>query len=199
MPRPGPTWLLTLLLAPLLAHAGCAIGSTTTERPAINRPAIGPDGAFWDAVDAANRGSVEAFRFQVSPRFLHEGVLPREKRNEPNSTESFDLERQRLEKQLEPYAGTVDRMLRSYMEHLRNLTSNRFIDVGRPSYEIKYHDDFDRAAGPNRATVEISIWSKKAMGPADKPDKFTVTFVQDRQRWLIDDITPNPLKGAFTR
>ncbi len=197
MPHAVPKSLFALLL--LIAAAGCSIGSTTTERPAINRPAIGPDGAFWDAVDAANRDSLEAFRFQVSPRFLHEGILPREKRNEPTSTEGFDQERIRLEKQLAPYASTVDRMLRSYMERLRNLTSNRFMDVGRPSYEIKYRDDFDRATGPNRAVVEVLIWSKKAMQPGDKPESFTVTFVQDRQRWLIDDITPNPLKGAFTR
>lgn len=183
----------------LLALAGCSFGSTTTLRPALSRPVVGPDGSFWDAADAASRRDNDALRRILTVRFIHEALLPAQPRKEPTSTEDYDRERERLTEQLKVHEATVARLLEAYAERLRQLTENRFVEVGRPEYEIKYRDDFDRAAGPNRAFVVVQCWQKGPLAADAKPETIRVTFVQDRQRWLIDDFEPNALKGAFTR
>lgn len=188
---------LLLLLCFLLA--GCAIGTTTTSRPALTRPVIGPDGAFRDATEAARRNDAEALRFLLSNRFVHEALLPRERREEPETVEAFQRESDRLAQQLLPHQPAVRKLLDGYMHLLRELTQDRFIEVGRPNYDIRYRDDFGRADGPNRASLEVQTWPKTALGPDPKPAVMTVRFIQDRQRWVIDDLEPNPLKGAYTR
>lgn len=183
----------------LFALAGCSFGSTTTLRPALSRPVVGPDGSFWDAADAAARRDNDALRRLLTVRFIHEALLPAQSRNEPDSTAAYDRERQRLSEQLQVHEVAVARLLEAYAERLRQLTENRFVEVGRPEYEIKYRDDFDRANGPNRAFVVVQCWQKGALSPDAKPETIRITFVQDRERWLIDDFEPNALKGAFTR
>lgn len=179
--------------------AGCTIGTSTTDRPAFNRPVIGPDGSFWDASNAADRHDNNALRLLVSARFIHEALLPNGERDEPTSTAQFDAERQRLESELKPFEATVARMIESHAEQLRRLTANRFVEVGRPEYDIKYRDGNDRADGPNRATLVVQCWPKGVVPADSKPETIRVQFVQDRQRWLIDGLDPDPLKGAFSR
>ncbi|MBX3473810.1 MAG: hypothetical protein KF754_05465 [Planctomycetes bacterium] len=190
---------MRLLVLLMIVISGCAVGTTTTTRPALNKPVIGPDGTFEDAIEAARRGDTVAMRFLLSPRFIHEALLPTEKREDPQKVEEFDKERLRLEKQLAPHEATVQRLLRACVKLLNDLTQNRFVEAGRPSYDIRLRDDFDRAFGPNKASMVVQTWPKGALGPDPKPQAFTLHFVQDRQRWLIDDMDPNPLKGAFTR
>lgn len=190
---------LTLLLC--LAAAGCSTywGSTTTDRPALTDPAVRPDGAFWDAVAAAQRGDVEAFRFMLSPRFIHDAILPRENRPKLESAEEFDRERAELEAELAPHEATVKRMVAAYMQSVVELTSNKLVEVGQPDQNIEFRDGYRRAIGPNRASVTVLAWSRGAMGPGAKPDTLVVKFVQDGDHWLIDDFEPNRLKGAFIK
>lgn len=209
----------TTACAILLLLAACTIGSATTKRAALKEPAVRPDGAFADAMQAAESGNAEAFRFLLSPRFIHECVLPNRPRRQPKTTEAFDEERVRLQAELKPFESTVQRLVAGYMQHLRELTASRFTEVGIPSNDIRYHAEYDVAYGPNRATVVVSIWAKgqtprpasnepaAANAPAanlppiePKPEKrVTVRFVQDRQRWLIDGFDDDPLKGTFSR
>ncbi|MBE7491290.1 MAG: hypothetical protein HS108_05975 [Planctomycetes bacterium] len=182
-----------------LVLAGCTIGTSTTARPALNRPVVGPDGSFWDASDAADRGDLAALRRMFSARFLHEAILPRSTRRDPQSTQQFDDESARLLAELAPYEPTVQRMIEAYAAQLRRLTENRFVEVGRPEYEIRFRDEFDRAYGPNIAMLDVQCWPKHALEPDAKPETIRVRFVQNRQRWLLDGIEPDPLKGAFTR
>jgi len=179
--------------------AGCTIGTSTTQRPALSRPVVGPDGTFWDVVDAADRRDNNALRLLMTARFIHEAILPRSARKDPATTEAYDTERLRLEVELKPHEATVNLLLEAYASQLRQLTDNRFVEVGRPEYDIRYRDDFDRAFGPNRATLVVKCWGKGALGTDPEPESIRVTFVQDRQSWLIDDVEPNALKGAFSR
>ena len=205
------------LIAALALCAGCSFkGSTTTERPALLYPAIGPEGAFWDALTVAQRADHEALRLVLSPRFIHEAVLPGERRYEVETQQAFDRERARLEAQLKPYENTVKRMIEGYVRYLADLTSQRFVEVARRIDDIKYKDGYSRASGPNRASLIVHIWSKDptptpphaegeepGMEPRDapetKPETLTVHFIQDHRSWLIDNIEPNRLKGAYSR
>jgi hypothetical protein len=187
------------VLAFVLCSCSKYWGSSTSERPALTEPAIGADGAFWDAAAAAQRGDTAAFRIMLSPRFIHESILPQERRDKPETPEDFDRERLRLETQLAPYEPDVQSMLVGYMHAIADLTANRFVEVSKPDNQIAHRDGYKRAMGPNRSSVKVLAWTKAAQGAEEKPDTLKVHFVQDGYRWLIDDLEPNRLKGAFAR
>lgn len=190
--------ILPILAASLLL-AACNLGSTTTRRPAIDRPAIGPNGVFWDAVTAAEMDDPDRLRFLLSARFLHESILPRRKRLEVGSQKEFNQERDRLLQELEPYGGTVKNLCRRYLADLRERIKGTFVQTGEPRYRIKHVDEFGVATGPNRATLEVSFQAKARTEKGYKPFVMKVRFIQDRRHWLIDGFDPDPLKGAFTQ
>lgn len=188
--------LLILILLPL---AACNLGSTTTRRPAIDRPAIGPEGVFWDAVTAAEMNDLDRFSFLLSARFLHESILPRRKRNVLDTQAEFVAERERLLLELEPYGLTVSSLRRRYMQNLRDRIKGTFVQTGNVAYGIQHVDEFGVASGPNRATLKVSFQAKGHTEDDYKPLEMKVRFIQDRHHWLIDGFDPDPLKGAFTQ
>ena len=190
-------WLL--LPTVLLLLASCTIGSSTTQRSALPRPAIEPDGALWDAVTVARQHDTESFRFLLSPQMIYRALYPEAKLSEVTSQKEFDTQRKKLELELEAQAVVVDQLAQRYMGELSKLVTDRFIEVSKPTYTIKYKDDFDRAAGPNRARVTVTIYPKKAVPEGYTPETFEVRFIQDGRRWLIDGLTNDKLKGAFVR
>lgn len=189
---------LLILIACVCLTAGCTVGSSTSRRPALTRPAVGPEGTFWDAAGAAQRDNAEAFLFLVSTRWLHEQVLPRRARFAVTTGDEYAREDLRLRKELEPYAVDKVKLARRYMAHLRETLAGRFLDVGKPEYELLYKDEFGRAVGPNHATVAVLVHPKGPAGNA-APASVEVHFVQHEGRWLLDGLTPDPNKGAFAR
>jgi hypothetical protein len=189
---------LTVILASLLL-ASCTIGSSTSERPALSRPAIEPDGAFWDAVTIARQHDREAFLYLLSPQMVFRALFPEAKLDEITSQEEFNAQREELQQALEPYAAVVQDFANRYMAELEKLVRDRFIEVSRPKYDIKFKDKFDRAAGPNTATVTVSIYPKSAIEEGFTPEVIEVTFIQDDRRWLIHALSNDKLKGAFVR
>jgi len=192
---------LPLLIAPLLLSACTSFegGSSTTDRPALTRPAIEPDGAFWDAAVVAKRGDTEGFLFMLSPQMVYRALYPEGELAEISDQEGFDKQREKIEAELKPLENVVDQMARRYMNQLRNLLKDKFIEVSKPTYSIRYKDKFDRAAGPNTARVTVTIYPKKALPENFEPEVMEVRFIQDRRRWLINGIINDKLKGAFVR
>lgn len=191
-----------VLLILLIALCGCEryiSGSTTSDRPALNRPAIGPDGAFWDAAVVAGRGERDAFLYLLSPQFVHRALFPEDDLDEITTQGDFDEQRGEIEERLADYEPVVDRLARRYMRHLAELVEGRLVEVGRPRYNIDYTDTFDRAEGPNRATVTVTVYPKSALGEDIEPEVFEVDFIMDGRRWLIDGFDPDPMKGSFAR
>jgi hypothetical protein len=196
--------LLTVITTLLLLSA-CAIGSTTTERPALNLPAIGPDGTFWDAANVAEREKPESFQFLLSPRFIHRALLPLDTLPEISTQQELDALRVRLDRQLAEAAEEAEvdldlkigQMLDAYMEELRRLLNDRFIEVGEPEYDIQFRDEFGRASGPNRAELKVSLYPKTSKPDGFEPEVIRVSFLQDGYRWLIEGFEPDNLRGAF--
>jgi hypothetical protein len=187
-------WILTALML-----ASCTIGSSTTERPALSRPAIEPDGAFWDAVTVAREHDREAFLYLLSPQMVFKALFPEAKLEEITTQEEFNEQREELGKALEPHAAVVQDFANRYMAELEKLVRDRFIEVSKPKYDIKFNDEFDRASGPNTATVKVSVYPKSGIDQAFKPEVIEVTFIQDGRRWLIHALGNDKLKGAFVR
>jgi len=189
---------LPCLLIALLA-ASCTFGSSTTQRPALSRPAIEPDGTVWDAVTAAGKNDSEAFLYLLSPQMIYRALFPEARLRPVTSQKEFDEQRLELELALQPHAPVVQEFAARYMTELSNLVRDRFIEVSRPNYHIEFRDEYDRAAGPNHASVIVSVTPKTAVGPDFKPETIELHFVQDGRRWLIDGIANDRLKGAFVR
>lgn len=191
--------LIPILLLLLCACESFVGGSTTTQRPALGRPAIAPDGAFWDATVVARRGDRKAFMYTLSPRFVHRSLFPDEELADVTSQAEFDAQREEIETRLTPFEPVVNRMADRYMRHLTTVMKDRFVEVSRPRYNIDYTDSFDRAEGPNRATVTVTAHPKVASAADEQPEKFEVRFIMDGRRWLIEELDPDPLKGSFAR
>jgi hypothetical protein len=190
-------WLLLPTLALLLC--ACQIGSSTTQRSALPRPAIEPDGTVWDAITVAHRRDGESFRFLLSPQMIYRALYPEAELPEVTSQKEFDAQRAELEAELAANEVVVKQLAARYMAELDKLVADRFIEVGKPNYIILYKDDFDRAAGPNRAMVTMTIYPKHSVPAGYKPETIEVQFVMDGQRWLIDGLDHDKLKGAFVR
>jgi len=192
-------------LTVLLLLTACTIGSTTTERPAINLPAIGPDGAFWDAVGVAELDDVEKFLYLVSPQFVHARFMPTARRPEVKTQNELEASRTSLlteaqraaERHQLDYNSELYRLSYGYMAELRKLMDDRFVEVGTPTYEIEFRDEFGRASGPNRAAVQVRVYPKSRVPDGYVPETLTVLFIQDGYRWLIDGLEPDPLWGAY--
>lgn len=189
---------LPWVLGWVLIAAGCTVGSSTSLRPALTRPAVGPEGTFWDAAGAAQRDNGQAFLFLVSTRWLHQQVLPRRARLDVATSEEYAKEDARLRKELEPFSADTDKLARRYMAFLRETLADRFIEVGKPEFELLYKDEFGRAMGPNHAAVAVLVHPKGPAGNA-APASVQIRFVQHEGRWLLDGFSPDPNKGAFAR
>ncbi|MCZ7605642.1 MAG: hypothetical protein M5U25_06100 [Planctomycetota bacterium] len=192
MRRLTPT-LIALLLA------SCTIGSSTTQRPALDSPAIEPDGAFWDAINVARRGDHDSFLYALSPQMVYRALYPEARLREPTSQEEFDSQRAELDEALSRHAAVVREFSVRHMHELDKLVHDRFIEVSKPSYTIRHKDSWGRAQGPNFATVLVTIYPKQPLPEGFKPETIEVRFVQDGQRWLIDGFDNDRLKGAFVR
>lgn len=185
---------------------GCTIGSTTSDRSALDYPPIGPDGVFWSAIEVARGNDANGFLHIVSPRFLNDAFLS-DPLAEPQTQNEFDEQRRRINSQLIAAAARNNfvleaeklRMAEGYMAMLREATENRLVEVGAPNYgrSIVYKDEYGRAAGPNRVWLDVKFRSKSAPAGA-QPRTIRVGFVQDEQRWLIDTLEPDDLRGAYT-
>jgi hypothetical protein len=192
-------------VAAVMLLAACTIGSSTTERPAVNRPAIGPDGTFWDAVNVSERMDAAGFRFIVTPQFLHAALLPAANRPVPTSQSEFNTQRNRLYAELATAAERarveleyeLDRVAVGYMSQLQDLLTDQIVVVGEPRYDLRYRDEFGRASGPNHATVDVKVFPKGRLPEDFEPPVLKVRFVQDGFRWLIDSLEPDTLRGAF--
>jgi hypothetical protein len=193
-------WAALLLLAAL---AACTSGSSTTRRPALTRPAIGPEGTLWDALDLARRDQPARLKNLFSMRFLHEQVLPDGTRGQPANQDEYLLERAILEGELAPYGARIDDLCRRYARQLRQLSADCFIEAGDAKLSIKHRDEFGAALGPNTARMTVFFHPVEARtGPDGKPTNvrtITVVFVQEFEQWKIDGLEPDPLKGAFHR
>lgn len=183
----------------LMLLCGCTIGSSTTERPALSRPAIEPDGAFWDAADSARRGDREAFLYCLSPQMVYRALFPAKPLKPVTTQAELDAQRETIAAELAPHTGVVQSLADRYMDELDALLRDRFIEASRPRYEILYRDSFSRADGPNFAYVIVSVYPKHALPEGFKPEVIEVRFIQDGRRWLIDEIGNDKLKGAFVR
>ena len=191
---------LPLILLLLLAGCSAAtIGSATTDRPALTRPAIEPDGAFWDAVTVAGKGDRKAFLYMLSPQMKYRALFPEAKLKEVTTQEELDTQRAEIETVLKQHEPVVQEFAARYMNELHKLVSDRFIEVGKPDYDIKFNDSFDRASGPNTAKLIVSVYPKKPIDETFKPEIIEVTFLQDGRRWLIHGFSNDKLKGAFVR
>lgn len=185
-----------LILAALcLLLAGCTGGSSTTSRPAVDRPAIGPDGVFWEAVEAARSGDVERIKRLLSTGFVHRAILPNAPRGEPSDEEEFAADNARMERELVPHEATRARLYPRYTEWLRNVTAACIIETSRPAYDIEFKDSYGSARGPNKAIIKVSLHS----AAIKEPRVFTVRLVQSGDTWLIDGFSPDALFGEFIR
>jgi hypothetical protein len=190
---------LALALLCLLLPVACTVGSTTTQRPALLRPPIGPDGAVWDALEAAARDDAGAYLYVMSPRWLHEEILPGNRRRELDSVVVYDEEVARYGRELEPFAEEVELFARRHMERLRALRGDSIPEVGAPVIEVRHRNEFDAAVGPNRARLSVLLHPRGPLPENYEPAQFTVYLIQSGQRWLLDGMEPDPLKGAFAR
>jgi hypothetical protein len=191
---------LPLILLVLIGGCSSAtIGSATTERPALTRPAIEPDGAFWDAVTVAGKADRKAFLYLLSPQMVFRALFPEAKLKEVTTQKDLDDQRKEIEATLQQHDAVVQEFATRYMSELNKLVSDRFIEVGKPDYNIRFNDKFDRATGPNTAKVVVSVYPKTPLPQGFKPEVIEVTFLQDGRRWLIHGFSNDKLKGAFVR
>ncbi|MCC6150583.1 MAG: hypothetical protein IT461_10060 [Planctomycetes bacterium] len=186
--------LVILALGSLLACA-CTGGSSTTLRPAADRPIIGPDGVFWDAIEAARGGHTQRMGRVLSTGFVHRAILPNTPRAEFSDEESFIFANERMERELAPFNSIRERLCKRYTGWLDETTRGRVIEAGRPSYEIKYKDGYGSARGPNTATIKVNLHQAQAK----TPKVLAVSFIQDGDTWRIDGFSPDPLFGEFIR
>ena len=195
------TWLFLALL--VVALAGCqAPGSTTTRRPALDKPPIEPDGIVWDAVAAAELTDTARFRFLLSARFIHEAIMPDFPRGKPKTEEDLDAENTRLLNDLKPYAATEKRLVEGYLLLIQQRMKGNFVQTDPPVYQIEYRGDYGAARGPNHARVTVTFRPKRASTPEvpqGEAVSMTVLFVQEHETWRIDGFDPDPLKGAYKR
>lgn len=190
---------ITILLLALLLLASCKlqVGTSTTTRPAIDKPVVGPDGAFWDAANVARGGNVDAFLFLLTPRWIHSELWPSVSRADPETADAYNEQHNRLNRELAQVDAERRRFAQGHMERLARVLEDRYVEVSRPSFNIKYRDGTGRAAGPNQATVTVRAWERGEVAESAEPDTFQVSFKQYGQRWLIDGIEPDPLQGTF--
>lgn len=174
-------------------------GTSTTQRPAITKPAIGPDGAFWDAVDASRRGDRDAFLYLLSPQKVYLALFPEAELPAVESQEEFDAQRLELEAELKLHEPVVESYADRYMAELARLTRDRFVETGQPAYRIMYTGTGGLAEGPNLAILDVRIYPKSSMPEGAEPETLKITYIQDGRRWLVYEISPDPLKGAFVR
>jgi hypothetical protein len=186
--------LVILALGSLLACA-CTGGSSTTLRPAADRPVIGPDGVFWDAIEAARGGHAKRMARVMSIGFVHRAILPNTHRSEASDEESFVLENERMERELAPFSSIRDRLYTRYTGWLEETTRGCVVETSRPNYDIQFKDGYGSARGPNTATIKVNLHfaQKKSLVV------IAVNFIQDGDTWRIDGFAPDPLFGEFIR
>lgn len=190
----------------LVALTSCTFGSVTTERPALPRPAVEPDGTFWDAIEASRRGNAAGLLHVLSPRMLHAAFIPSVNMPEPTNQQEFNELRQRIQQALTDGAARnslnldaeLQRLANGYMTVLSQLADGHFIETGRPEYEIVYTNEHGFPAGPNLAWIDVRFYPKGPMAEGQEPESRRISFVQDGQRWLIEGISNNELDGRFT-
>ncbi|MCC6572221.1 MAG: hypothetical protein IT462_00390 [Planctomycetes bacterium] len=192
---------LLLGICALLLAACPTQGSTTTRRPALDKPAIEPDGTFWDAVAAAEAGDARRFQYLLSVRFMHESIMPDMPRNFGKTAEDAEKEELRLTEELKPHAERQRKLAAGYMKMLQDRIAGNFVECEAPVYQIQYRGDYNLARGPNHArlTVTFRVKREPPKGVPAEPHSLTVLFVQDYEMWRIDGFEPDPLKGAFSR
>lgn len=213
--------VVALLLSPAVLAPACSIGSTTSDRPAITLPAIGPDGVVWDAFLAAKREDTKAFRFSLSERFIHSHILPENERAETTNESAFFDEEAKLRAEFLPkYKVVVNRLLKGWMKLLRKYGKDRMLETSKPRYEIRFKDSWGSAKGPNLAFVTLSfhdirqpktenssvakedapVLEEGELPPPPKPAfELVLRLVQSGRHWLIDGFEPDELMGAFSR
>ena len=215
--------VFTLIL--MFVLVGCSVGTATSGRPALTKPAIGPDGVTWDAFLAAQRHDTKAFRYALSVRYIHSHLLPSNPQKQPRYEKAFFEEEDRLLGEIEPaYSSVVDRMLSGMMKQFREYGQDRMLETSKPEYEIKFKDSWGRSKGPNLAWVTMRFhdldaqsvvkdeeeakpkeddkpsFDDEELSPAPPPAfELQVRLVQYGQRWVIDGLEPDELKGAFSR
>jgi hypothetical protein len=178
-----------------LLLAACTGGSSTTLRPAADKPIIEPDGTFWDAVEAARSSKPQRLRVLLSTDFVHRAILPNVQRDEATDDEEYTLAVTRMERELLPFVSIREKLYARYASWLEEFTRGKVIETGVPAYDIKYRDGFGSASGPNIAMVKVSLHSPKIK----EPQEFTVKFIQVGDAWRIDGFKPDPLFGEFIR
>lgn len=185
-------WLLVFFLS----VAGCTEGSTTTRRPAADRPVVGPEGTFWDAVAAAQLKQPQRMRYVFSVRFLHRSILPKHERRNARDEADYNEEKQRQLQDLKGMSALVEALYAGYCDWLGRQLADRFVETEPPVYEIDFRDGFGAARGPNIARVKVNFHHRH---DATKPtESIVVAFVQEGDAWRIDAISPDKLFGTFT-
>jgi hypothetical protein len=178
-----------------LTFCACTGGSSTTLRPAADRPIIEPDGTFWDAMEAARGSKPERLKYLLSTDFVHRAILPGVPRLEATDVEEYEFATQRMEKELAPFVSIRERLYGRYTSWLAEFTRGSVIEASRAVYDIKYRDGYGSAIGPNTATIKVSLHSSAAK----EPRVFAVKFIQVGESWRIDGFSPDPLFGEFIR
>ena len=178
-----------------LALCACTGGSSTTLRPAVDRPIIEPDGTFWDAMEAARGNKPERLKYLLSTDFVHRAILPGVPRPEATDVEEYEFAAQRMEKELAPFESIRARLYGRYAAWLSEYTRGCVIEASRADYDIKYRDGYGSASGPNLATIKVNLHSSAAK----EPRVFSVKFIQVGDAWRIDGFGPDPLFGEFIR
>lgn len=193
-------WLMGALV--LLVAACPGTGSTTTRRPALDRPVVAPDGTLWDALTAAEANDPGRLRYLLSTRFIHQAVMPDFPRGKTTTFEQYENEERRMLHELEAHQTQVRRLAEGYLGLLRERLADNFVHTEPPVYDIEFRGEYNAARGPNRARVTATFRPRKPppSGQArPEPTSLVVLFVQEREMWRIDGFEPDPLKGAFTR
>lgn len=205
-PRQSDTPGIALYLAALACVlASCTFGSATTERPALPRPAVEPDGAFWDAIETSRRGNAAGFLHLASPRLLHASFIPGIAMPAPESQREFTELRNRVDQALAEGAARnnlnleeeLQRFAEGYMGQLRELAEGAFLEASRPSYEILYTNEHGFPFGPNRAWIDVAFYPREPLPEGKEPETRRVEFVQDGHRWLIERISEDALEGRY--
>ncbi len=189
------TRALIVLALIALTLCACTGGSSTTLRPAADRPVIEPDGTFWDAMEAARGNKPERLKHLLSTDFVHRAILPNVPRLESTDVEEYEFAAQRMEKELAPFVTIRERLYVRYASWLAESTRGHVIEASRAAYEIKFRDGYGSASGPNLATIKVMLHSSAAK----EPRVFSVKFIQVGGAWRIDGFSPDPLFGEFIR
>lgn len=187
--------ILFALSLVVLLLAACTTGSSTTLRPAADRPIVGPDGTLWDAIEAARGGHSQRMERLLSTGFVHRAILPNVPRVEPTDEEEYALALARMERELASFGPIRARLYTRYTQWLNDATRGYVIETDRPEYDLKYKDGYGAARGPNSA--KLKVWLHAAA--SKEPKLIVVSFIQDGDAWRIDGFTPDPLYGEFIR